>query len=158
MHAKYVLTIIQPFIIWIQGTYKNQWSATANGTYWAGAKLLEQVAYEKELAKRTGKGKRKSGEGTGEGGAKKAKVAGEAAPRKKTASEVKLEALQLLQRINAVEGVPEGIVYDTCPQVVKKIKDFLQRDGKRCVTLCNLGMTKGFEVIYIINLYSCFIA
>ena len=110
------------------------------------------------MAKRTGKGKRKSGEGTGEGGAKKAKVAGEAAPRKKTASEVKLEALQLLQRINAVEGVPEGIVYDTCPQVVKKIKDFLQRDGKRCVTLCNLGMTKGFEVIYIINLYSCFIA
>jgi hypothetical protein len=108
------------------GTYKNTWSAANNGTYWAGARLVAQVAHEKELAKKS-KGKRKSGET--DGGGKKAKVAGEAAPRKKTPTEVKLEALQLIQRINAVDGVTEGIVYDTCPQLVAKMKKFLQRDG-----------------------------
>ena len=129
------------------GTYKNQWSATQNGTYWAGAKLLAQVAYDKELAKKMNKGKRKSSGGDSStaapGGAKKAKVAGEAsssAPRKKSAAEVKLEALQLIQRINAVEGVHESVVYDTCPQVVTKIKSFLQRDG---MTKANLLLAFG---------------
>lgn len=130
------------------GTYKNQWSATQNGTYWAGAKLLAQVAYDKELAKKMNKGKRKSSGGDSStaastGGAKKAKVAGEvsSAPRKKSAAEVKLEALQLIQRINAVEGVHESsVVYDTCPQVVTKIKSFLQRDG---MTKANLLLAFG---------------
>ena len=35
----------------------------------------------------------------------------------------------MIQRINAVDGVTEGIVYDTCPQLVAKMKKFLQRDG-----------------------------
>mmetsp|Transcript_19204 Transcript_19204/g.34741 ORF Transcript_19204/g.34741 Transcript_19204/m.34741 type:complete len:170 (+) Transcript_19204:145-654(+) len=110
-------------------TYKDQWSATQNGTYWAAGKLLAQVAYEKELAKKSGSGKRKSAAaGTGSS-TKKAKTTGEAAPRKKTSAELKLEALELIQRINAVQGVMEGVVYDSCPQVVKKIKDFLQREG-----------------------------
>jgi hypothetical protein len=47
-------------------TYKDQWSATSNGTYWAGAKLLARLEHEKEIAKRTTKkvtgGKRKSGD------------------------------------------------------------------------------------------------
>ena len=40
-----------------------------------------------------------------------------------------MEALDLIRRIRSVHGVREGVVHDTCPQIVKKIKDFLQRDG-----------------------------
>mmetsp|Transcript_31399 Transcript_31399/g.54610 ORF Transcript_31399/g.54610 Transcript_31399/m.54610 type:complete len:171 (+) Transcript_31399:419-931(+) len=111
-------------------TYKDQWSATQNGTSWAAGKLLGQVAYEKELVKKSGSGKRKSAAAGTDSSKKKAKTTGEdAPPRKKTIAEVKLEALELIQRINAVQGVMEGVVYDSCPQVVKKIKDFLQREG-----------------------------
>jgi hypothetical protein len=34
-----------------------------------------------------------------------------------------------------VEGVPDKIVYDSCPQVVAKIKTFLQRDEMTKATL-----------------------
>mmetsp|Transcript_13625 Transcript_13625/g.29644 ORF Transcript_13625/g.29644 Transcript_13625/m.29644 type:complete len:270 (+) Transcript_13625:368-1177(+) len=106
-------------------TYKNQWSATQNGTYWAGAKLLARVEYEKELAKKSSSGKRKSA-GTGSA-AKRAKT--DDIPRKKSSTELKLESMQLVNRIEDVQGVREGLVYDTCPQLVTKIKAFLQRDG-----------------------------
>ncbi len=120
-------------------TYKDPWTAAHYGTYWVAARLLARVAHEKELAKKAGKRKAtKTPAPTTAGTAnatapamKKTKTAGEEAspPRKMTNAELKLKALQLIQRIHAVEGVPEGIVYDTCPQVVAKIKEFLQRDG-----------------------------
>ena len=100
-------------------TYKNQWSATANGTYWAAAKLLARLAHEKELAKMTGK--RKVAVAT-------AGAATDSPPRKKNSDEAKLGALKLIRRINAVD-VSVYAVYDTCPQVVAGIKSFLQRDG-----------------------------
>ncbi|KAL7539286.1 hypothetical protein ACHAXR_012569 [Thalassiosira sp. AJA248-18] len=105
------------------GTYKNQWSATQNGTYWAGAKLLARVAYEKELAKMSGK--RKSAASS----MGSSSITGEDAPRKKSRVEMNIEALEFFMRINSVQGVREGVVYDTCPQLVTKIKAFLQRDG-----------------------------
>ena len=111
------------------GTYKSQWNATQNGTYWAAAKLLEQVAYNKERAKISSLGKRRSVAAGSRYSGKRAKTSGETAPRKKLSSEAKLDVLYLLQCINSVEGVREGVVYDTCPQLVTKIKDFLQRDG-----------------------------
>ncbi|KAL7543797.1 hypothetical protein ACHAXR_013111 [Thalassiosira sp. AJA248-18] len=41
-------------------TYKEQWSATQNGTYWAAARLLAKVKYENEKAKKSeGTAKRK---------------------------------------------------------------------------------------------------
>ena len=104
------------------------------------AKLLAQVAYEKELAKKSGLGKRKSAAAGTDSSTKKAKTTGKEGPRKKTSAEVKLEALELIQRINAVQGVMEGVVYDSCPQVVKKIKDFLQREG---MTKANLLLALG---------------
>ena len=123
-------------------TYKDKWSAVDNGTYWAAAKLLARLAHEKEVAKQSSSGKRKAttttkaadgttATATTETATKKAKTSGEEsqAPRKKSSADLKLEALQLIDRINAVGGVPENIVYDTCPQVVAKIKEFLQRDG-----------------------------
>ncbi|KAL3770429.1 hypothetical protein ACHAWO_009509 [Cyclotella atomus] len=110
-------------------TYKDQWSATQNGTYWAAAKLLARAKYEKELAKMAG-GKRKSVE---EGGSsKRAKVASEKKPR----AMVQLEALQLIERIGNVEGVSSRPVYDSCPQLVKKMKDFLQRPGMTKSIMC----------------------
>lgn len=104
-----------------------------NGTYWAAAKLLEQVKYEKEQAKLLAKlsgGKRKSAADTTATSGKKAKTA------TKSKAQLRMEAMDLLQRINAVEGVPIRPVYDSCPQLVKKMKDFLARPGMTKVDFC----------------------
>ena len=44
---------------------------------------------------------------------------------------VKAAAVELLNKICAIEGVPEGVpeVYDSCPEVIEKINTFLKRDG-----------------------------
>ena len=98
--------------------------------------MLAQVAFDKELAKKSGSGKRKASAATNAGSA------ADAAKKKKSKSsaEKKLEALELIARVEGVEGVTEGVVYDTCPQVVKKIKDFLARDG---MTKANLLLALG---------------
>ena len=52
----------------------------------------------------------------------------EAAPAPKKSK--KDQAMELINRINAVEGVSdESAIFDSCPVVVAKIKEFLQRDG-----------------------------
>jgi hypothetical protein len=107
-------------------TYKDQWSGLQNGTYWAAARLL---ASEQEKAKQ----KASSG-----GSAKrKADTTGERATSKKS----KDQATELITCINAVEGVTEDDpVYDSCPVVVAKIKEFLQRDGiTKAILLKALG-------------------
>ncbi len=121
-------------------TYKDQWSATSNGTYWAGAKLLARLEHEKEIAKETAKklagGKRKSGDAADVVvSTKKAKA--DDAPRKRSGAEIKQEAAELIRRINAVEDVNESVVYDTCPEVVDGIKSFLKRDGVNKAMLCS---------------------
>jgi hypothetical protein len=115
-------------------TYKNQWSAAQNGTYWGAAKLLAEVKYEKDKAKKSGT-KRKAG--SDDSSEKKAK-AGNFLSNNTVASSAKntkADALELINRIHAVEGVPDKIVYDSCPQVVAKIKTFLQRDEMTKATL-----------------------
>jgi len=120
-------------------TYKDQWSAVQNGTYWAAARLLAEAKYENDKAKKSG-AKRKTA--SDDNSAKKTKVANSlsndiaasssndggstAVASSKT---TRAEATELIHRINAVEGVPDNIVHDTCPQLVTKIKDFLQREG-----------------------------
>lgn len=112
--------------------YKNAWSAVENSTYWAAAKLLEDVKFEKEQAKKKKpkktdppKKKRKC-----DGEPDKASNANKKSKTSKTKAEMKTEAEELIQRILSVEGVTsENKIYDTCPQIVKKIKKFLQRDG-----------------------------
>jgi transposase InsO family protein len=89
------------------GTYKNQWSATGNGTYWAAAKLLAKLAHEQKIAKTTGK--RKTVESASEmaNAKKRAKTAGEESPpRKKTSAEMKWAGDSLIRRINAVRNSP----------------------------------------------------
>ena len=111
-------------------TYKDQWSATSNGTYWAGAKLLARLEHEKEIAKRTTKkvtgGKRKSGDAADVvDSTKKAKT--DDAPHKRNA-EIKQEAGELIRRINTVKD---------CPEVADGIKSFLLRDGVNKAMLCS---------------------
>jgi hypothetical protein len=124
-------------------TYCNQWNATSNGTYWAAAKLLAKVAYEKELAKATsgsGSKRKKSTRNKYESSDEEddddvqavvtKRYKSNSGEIKKTRTEVQLEALTLLNTITSVEGVPsDGVVYDSCPELVKKIKAFLARDG-----------------------------
>mmetsp|Transcript_16522 Transcript_16522/g.24726 ORF Transcript_16522/g.24726 Transcript_16522/m.24726 type:complete len:218 (-) Transcript_16522:423-1076(-) len=137
-------------------TYKNPSSAYQISTYWKAAKLLEQVKHEKEQAKKNNKkksGKRKASptttfadiiandatnkkartESTSSSAATTASAVATATvvtPLKETKAEVKLEATNLVERICAVENVPDDHpVYDTCPQVVTKIKKFLLQDG-----------------------------
>ena len=122
-------------------TYRNQWNATSNGTYWAAAKLLEKVAYEKELAKVTKKSgsKRKSTRDNEydsdssdddvvvEVVQATKKYKSNSGTIKKSRLELEVETMRLMNTVHSVTGVQDdGIVYDTCPQLVKKIKDFLE--------------------------------
>lgn len=112
-----------------------------NGTYWAAGRLLEQVKYEKEQAKKLATkagGKRKSDSSDNES-CKKAKT-NDAKPATLAESKVQrdLEAQQLIKRILAVEGVSSNSpVYDSCPQLVKKIKDFVERPGITKAAFCS---------------------
>eukprot|EP00574_Skeletonema_japonicum_P014646 CAMPEP_0201714752 /NCGR_PEP_ID=MMETSP0593-20130828/1091_1 /ASSEMBLY_ACC=CAM_ASM_000672 /TAXON_ID=267983 /ORGANISM="Skeletonema japonicum, Strain CCMP2506" /LENGTH=556 /DNA_ID=CAMNT_0048204055 /DNA_START=48 /DNA_END=1718 /DNA_ORIENTATION=- len=110
-------------------TYKDQWSALQNGTYWAAAKLLEEVKYTEENAKKKsssagGSAKRKAAATT----SSSTTCAATAAPASKKSK--KDQAIELVNRINAVEDVSyDCAIYDSCPVVVAKIKEFLNRDG-----------------------------
>lgn len=120
-------------------TYKNQWSAVENGTYWAAAKFLERVKYEKAESKKKEKQaqmeakkaaksasagtRRLASENVGEQEWTKKFKATTPAPKTKT--EMKLEALTLIAKIQAVDLVDDRIC-DSYTQVVKKIKEFLK--------------------------------
>jgi hypothetical protein len=70
---------------------------------------------------------------------KKAKTNGEAstAPRKKTSTELKEEAEELIQRIKATYIGDYYVVYDSCPEIVTKIKTFLEIPGMTKAMLCS---------------------
>jgi len=147
-------------------TYKDQWSAMQNGTYWAGARLLASA--EREGKEEIAKGRSGGGGGTAKKGKTMAAAAGGGGKRKsdsvggavdvdddddddtktmtkkakkgRTGNEMKREAEDLISRINAVEYVNGDVVYDTCPEVVAGIKTFLQRDGmNKAMLLSALG-------------------
>jgi len=130
-------------------TYVNQWNATSNGTYWAAAKLLAGVAFEKDLDKATGSGSKRKSTRRDEYDynsddydvqAVTKRYKSNSGEIKKTRAEVQLEALTFLRTINSVEGVPDWIVYDSCPELVQKIKAFLDLDG---ITKSNLLLALG---------------
>jgi hypothetical protein len=152
------------------GTYKNMWSATENGTYWAGAKLLAELEHEKEQAKFNAKidaindkyeAKRAKINAKYEAKTatvsttkrdvidltddsmntsnKKANTNGKAstAPRKKTSRELKKDAEELIQRIKDTYIGDYYVVYDSCPEIVTKIKTFLEIPGMTKAMLCS---------------------
>ena len=127
-------------------TYKDQWSATQNSTYWAAAKLLESERNKKNkktkkppktkasTAKTATSGNSNDGNNnkrsiadffgltstsSGIASNKKQKTAGS------TTKDAKKEILQLYDRISQVQGVDDGNpppVYDSCPELVKKVR------------------------------------
>lgn len=86
-------------------TYKNQWSACQNGTYWAAARFLARKKHE---AKTSGKKRKASSDGGGPA-------------KKKSDTLSKAEAELLMMRINQVELPAGAPVYDSCPELVKKV-------------------------------------
>jgi len=98
-------------------TYKDQWSATQNSTYWSAARLLEKHKFEQKMTKK----KRKRDDDA-------ASVGG---PPKKSKAMAKAEMDLYIEQVLATftsQDEPE-FVYDSCPEVIKKIKEFLNRDG-----------------------------
>ena len=148
-------------------TYKDPWSAVQNSTYWAGAKLLEKVNAEIRRAGATGvvdDSKKRMFAGSTAGvrtnATKKRKgntqsstnitsvaatatafTTSTAKPAKKTKAQAKLEIQNLIQRVNAIPDVSyQNGVYDSCPEIVTKIKNFLKRDGAtKAILLTALG-------------------
>ena len=102
-------------------TYKDQWSAIQNGTYWAAARLLEEERNKpKKTAAKTANKKKRPRED--EGGNEAAAASAQAKVAKKSKKGAKAEAVQLMQKIVNVEGIEETTVYDSCPQLVKKVR------------------------------------
>lgn len=101
--------------------YPDQWSATKNETYWAATKLLEKVKHEKKSTKvatvSSARSKRKTSDSP-------------CISQKKSKSELRSDLKALIARVHAVPNVAQnGGVYDSCTEVVAKIKKFLNRDG-----------------------------
>ena len=91
-----------------------------NGTYWTAARLLEEVKHKEAKAKKAG----------GAGAKRKAATGGEAVAAASSKKNKKEQVADLINRINAVQGVTENDrIYDSCPMLVTKIKEFLNRDG-----------------------------
>jgi hypothetical protein len=108
-------------------TYKNQWSAVNNGTYWAAARLLAEDKWEKQQAKKKGGGggaakKRKAAAPPADGAENVGNAGGgaAAAAAKPSAKKTKADAVALMAKINATQA-DTSIVYDSCPEVVKKV-------------------------------------
>jgi hypothetical protein len=87
-------------------TYKDQWSAVQNGTYWAAARLLEKAKHDAKTTKASKKRKA---------------VDGMDASDKRSKSDAKAGAEQLMLLVNQVELPSVVPVYDSCPEVVKKV-------------------------------------
>eukprot|EP00563_Minutocellus_polymorphus_P002121 CAMPEP_0181043290 /NCGR_PEP_ID=MMETSP1070-20121207/12626_1 /TAXON_ID=265543 /ORGANISM="Minutocellus polymorphus, Strain NH13" /LENGTH=298 /DNA_ID=CAMNT_0023121603 /DNA_START=358 /DNA_END=1254 /DNA_ORIENTATION=- len=114
-------------------SYKDQWKATKNQTYWAAARFLAKVKYEKEQEKKASKGKKRKAVADGEEsiGNTVSKIS------KKTKKQDKADAIALIAKINAVEGANTSVVYDSCPELVKKIKDFVAQPGVTKADFCS---------------------
>ena len=109
-------------------TYKNQWSAAQNGTYWAAAKLLAQ---EKHAAKQQAGKKRKPAA---------AADAGASGVVKKAKTESRADAEAWLHKVMAGTNATT-VVYDSCPEVVKKIKQCLQdHPGLTRAAFCKVAL------------------
>ena len=94
-------------------TYKDQWSAVSNDTYWAAARLLE--AERNKKAKKGSSSKKRSRDDEQSANNKKTKQGAMS----------KTQILELIACILQVEDVDETVVYETCSEVVKKVWIFI---------------------------------
>ena len=93
---------------------KDQWSAVENSTYWAAARLLEQVRYEAKLSERVNK-KRKA-----VGGLPVLRPTVAFGNIENPAGEATEKAQQLMELVNEVDLPSIVPVYDTYSEVTKK--------------------------------------
>jgi hypothetical protein len=98
-------------------SYKNQWSAVQNGTYWAAARLLEEESNKPKAPTK----KRKDAPGDSPTDYKKV---------------AKLAFEEHVLEISSLHVFWDGSVYDSCPELVKKTKAFLEKDGATKSCLC----------------------
>ena len=130
-------------------TYKNQWSACQNRTYWSAARFLEQYKHEQKISKKTAaaaaagsSNKKRMSNSNDENNANGSDAAAGPAAAKKSKAEAKKEIETYMEHIMATT-LPHGTdgpacsrVYDGCPETVKKIKDFYKRDGVTKASSC----------------------
>jgi hypothetical protein len=108
--------------------YKNQWSATRSDTYWAAAKLLAKIQYNEKKNK-----KRKS--------SSKASSVTESSNKRAKTTEARSEAEEWMQRVMATTGAETDVVYDSCPQVIQKIKKcFSDHPGLSKAAFCKVAL------------------
>jgi hypothetical protein len=119
-------------------TYKDQWSAVQNGTYWAAARFLAKQNHLAKEQKKQEKKRRSAGKSND----------GASAPKKakKSAAEEKAEAevwmTQVMRTAVDVDGA-DSPVSDSCPQVVEKIKKLLNggRPGVTKANFCRIALS-----------------
>ena len=105
-------------------TYKDPWSACQNGTYWAAARFLARLEQgNKKINKKNNNNKRKAASAVENDG----KPSATSNKRAKSSSSgvSRVETEQYMQSILDTTAETSH-VYDSCPQVVKKIKTFLE--------------------------------
>lgn len=127
-------------------TYKNSWSAIENSTYMAAGRLLARVKHEekenkKKAKKQTAATKRKAKDDAAATplppAEKKVKTSGS----NKSASEKRAEAEEWMRRVVETSAPGADIIYDSCPQVVKKIKDCLYKNkGVTKASFCRIAL------------------
>jgi hypothetical protein len=117
-------------------TYKDQWSAVQNGTYWAAARLLE--AHRNMPKKRKEAPAASAATTTAAGTA----AEGNAAKKAKTSTSSKQDMIALMVQVYnyPAPGVSDSVIYDSCPELVAKIKAFLARDGVTKADFCGLAL------------------
>jgi hypothetical protein len=115
-------------------TYKGKWSGTENGTYWAAARLLAKHNHEEKKQKeadRKNKRKGANGEAASAPATKKAKTTG--------ASRAGAEAWML--EVVATPGANTEVVYDSCPELIQKIKTCLNdTPGLTKAAFCKIAL------------------
>jgi hypothetical protein len=127
------------------GTYKDQWSAVQNGTYWAAARFLEEQRYRNEKVKEGNNSdskKRKAASTTCTSNVE-VTTPGNIIANNDSATnsnkKAKLDAFALVSLITSDTSpeVNSKVIYDSCPELVKKIKSFLQSEpGMNKSLLC----------------------
>lgn len=101
------------------------------------------MKHKKQKAKKSGAKRVSDASEVGQGNKRAKTLDGKLSVGTKSKAQLETEAQELIQSILAVEGVPPNLVYDSCPTIVTKIKEFVARPGMTkkafCLALDNLN-------------------
>ncbi|CAB9504206.1 expressed unknown protein [Seminavis robusta] len=112
--------------------YKDPWSAVQNQTYFEAGRFLAKHDHQKKLQKKQDK-KRKASSSSDGTAVKKAKP---------SVAAQRAEADAWLTEVLATTGANEEVVYDSCPELVKKIKKLFQdKPGVTKAAFCRIALS-----------------